>query len=38
MASVGALLDYLVRERALGDFDDDGIRGLDIKDIEILAL
>lgn len=38
MSSIGALLDYLVRERALSDFDDDGIRGLDIRDIEILAL
>lgn len=38
MSTVGALLDHLVRERALGDFDADGIRGLDIRDIEILAL
>jgi DNA mismatch repair protein MSH5 len=37
-AQTRALLDYLVRERALGGFDDDGVRGLDIKDIEILAL
>ena len=38
MSAVGALLDHLVRERALGDFDADGIRGLDVRDIEILAL
>lgn len=38
MSSVGALLDHLVRERALGDFDADGIKGLDVRDIEILAL
>ncbi|KAF8798995.1 hypothetical protein BYT27DRAFT_7177307 [Phlegmacium glaucopus] len=38
MSSVGALLDYLVRERALSDFDDDGITGLDVRDIELLAL
>lgn len=38
MSTIGALLDHLVRERALGDFDADGIRGLDVRDIEILAL
>ena len=38
MSTVGALLDHLVRERALSDFDADGIRGLDVRDIEILAL
>ncbi|KAF8804405.1 hypothetical protein BYT27DRAFT_7046013, partial [Phlegmacium glaucopus] len=38
MSSVGALLNYLVRERALSDFDDDGITGLDVRDVEILAL
>ena len=37
MSSVRALLDHLVRERALSDFDADGIRGLDVRDIEILA-
>jgi DNA mismatch repair protein MSH5 len=38
MASVGALLDHLVRERAASDYDDDGIPGLDVKDIQLLAL
>jgi len=38
MSSVRALLDHLVRERAVGDFDVDGIKGLDVRDIEILAL
>ena len=38
MSTVGVLLDHLVRERALGDFDADGIRGLDVRDIEILSL
>ena len=38
MASIGALLDYVVRERALGDLGDDGIGGLDIRDIEIISL
>ncbi|KAG7088348.1 hypothetical protein E1B28_012352 [Marasmius oreades] len=37
MASVGALLDHLVRERAMS-FDDEGIHGLDIRSIETLAL
>ena len=38
MASVGALIDHMVKERALSDFDDDGISGLDIRNIESLAL
>ncbi|RDB18026.1 MutS 5 [Hypsizygus marmoreus] len=38
MASIGALLDYLVREHAVNDLDDDGIGGLDVGDIEILSL
>ncbi|KDR82897.1 hypothetical protein GALMADRAFT_220895 [Galerina marginata CBS 339.88] len=38
MASVGGLLEHIVRERALSDFEHDGIGGLDIKDIEILCL
>ena len=38
LASIGALLDYIVRERALSDFDDKGIGGLDIRDIELLSL
>ncbi|KAG6907882.1 hypothetical protein DXG01_007046 [Tephrocybe rancida] len=38
MASIGALLDHVVRERAVGDLDDEGIGGLDIRDIEILSL
>ena len=38
MGSIGALLDHLLRERALSDLDDEGIEGLDVKDIEILSL
>ncbi|KAF8957258.1 hypothetical protein BDZ97DRAFT_2079293 [Flammula alnicola] len=38
MASIGVVLEHLVRERALSEFDDDGIGGLDIRNIEILAL
>ncbi|KAG6840989.1 hypothetical protein C0991_002879 [Blastosporella zonata] len=38
MASIGALLDHVVRERVVGDLDDEGIGGLDIRDIEILSL
>jgi len=38
MASIGALLDHIVRDRALADFDDDGIGGLDITNIEIISL
>ncbi|KAG7440868.1 uncharacterized protein BT62DRAFT_1080549 [Guyanagaster necrorhizus] len=38
LASIGALLDYLVRERVLNDLEGEGTHGLDIRDIEILAL
>lgn len=38
MASVGALIDYLVREQAMSDFDDEGIQGLKVRNIEILTL
>jgi DNA mismatch repair protein MSH5 len=37
MASIGALIDYLVRERAACDLDDEGIAGLEVNDIEIIA-
>ncbi|KAK0221916.1 DNA mismatch repair protein MutS [Armillaria fumosa] len=38
LASIGALLDHLVRERALNDLEGEGTHGLDIREIEILAL
>ncbi|GAW05700.1 dna mismatch repair protein msh5 [Lentinula edodes] len=38
MASIGALLDQLVRARAVDDLEDEGIRGLEVRDIECLAL
>lgn len=38
MASIGALLDHIVREKALSDCDDEGIGGIDIRDIEILSV
>lgn len=38
MASIGALIDYVVRERAVGDLDDEGVGGLFVRDIEILTL
>jgi DNA mismatch repair protein MSH5 len=38
MASVGALLDYLTRQRAVGELDDEGLEGLEIRDIEALTL
>ncbi|KAF8349474.1 DNA mismatch repair protein MutS [Amanita rubescens] len=37
MASIGALIDYLVRERAACDLDDEGIASLEVNDIEIIA-
>lgn len=38
MSAAGALIDHLVRERAMTDLDDEGIRGLEIREIEILTL
>lgn len=38
MSSVGALLDHLTRERAVGELDDDGLEGLEITGIESLSL
>ncbi len=38
LGSLGALLDHLVRIRAVGELEDEGIGGLDIRDIESLAL
>ncbi|KAF7981473.1 hypothetical protein HWV62_33513 [Athelia sp. TMB] len=38
MASIGALLEYLTRQRAATDFDDGGLESLDVLDIEVLTL
>jgi hypothetical protein len=38
MASIGALLDHLARERAVTELEDDGIGGLEVRDIEVLSL
>ncbi|TFK52577.1 hypothetical protein OE88DRAFT_1712112 [Heliocybe sulcata] len=38
LACIGALLDYLVRERAIGELEDEGLGGLEIRGIEPLAL
>ncbi|KAF5385688.1 hypothetical protein D9757_005471 [Collybiopsis confluens] len=38
IASVGALLDHLVHERAAYDLENEGIQGLEVENIEILAL
>ncbi|KIJ64516.1 hypothetical protein HYDPIDRAFT_40260 [Hydnomerulius pinastri MD-312] len=38
ISSVGSLLDFLARERAAGELDDDGPEALDIRGIEALAL
>lgn len=38
MSSAGALIDHLVREQALSDLNDEGIRGLVIREIEVLTL
>ncbi|TFK28044.1 hypothetical protein FA15DRAFT_107923 [Coprinopsis marcescibilis] len=38
LSSIGALIDHLVRQRAASDYDNDGIAGLDIRDIQVLAV
>lgn len=39
ISCLGALLDYLARERAAGDLDDDaGVEGLNISGIEVLTI
>jgi len=38
ISSVGALLDHLTRERAVGELDDEGLEGLEIRDIEVVTL
>ncbi|KAJ7134704.1 DNA mismatch repair protein MutS [Mycena epipterygia] len=38
IASIGALLDHLVRERAVNDLDDEGVAGLEVRDIEAISL
>ncbi|KAJ7175937.1 muts domain V-domain-containing protein [Mycena filopes] len=40
IASIGALLDHLVRERAVNnlDLEDEGIVGLEVRDIEAISL
>ncbi|KAL1682284.1 DNA mismatch repair protein MutS [Schizophyllum commune] len=38
IACVGALLDHMVRERAVNDLEEEGISGLAIRDIESIAL
>jgi len=38
MASAGALIDYLVREQAMSDFDGGKPQWLEVRNIEILTL
>ncbi|KAF8476686.1 DNA mismatch repair protein MutS [Russula ochroleuca] len=38
LGSIGALLDYLIREKALGDLESEGIKGLDVRGIVNLSL
>ncbi|KAI8986224.1 DNA mismatch repair protein MutS [Trametes punicea] len=38
LGSVGALLEYLVRARAVAELDDEGVGGLEIRNIEPLPL
>jgi len=38
LSSIGALIDFLTRERAAGELDHDGPEGPEIQSIEVLAL
>ncbi|KAH9889862.1 DNA mismatch repair protein MutS [Cubamyces lactineus] len=38
LGSIGALLEYLVRARAVAELDDDGIGGLEVRNLEPLPL
>lgn len=38
MSSIGALLDQLARERAIGDLEDEGVEGLQVLGMQALAL
>ena len=38
LGCIGALLDHLARIRAVGDLDDEGVNGLEVRAIEPLAL
>jgi hypothetical protein len=38
ISATGALLDYIARARAVGELEDEGISGLEIRSIEFLAL
>ena len=38
LGSVGALLDYLARARAISELEDEGVGGLEIRDIKPLPL
>ncbi len=38
MASIGALIDQLVREMIARDLDDDPLAAIDVRDIEALTL
>ncbi|KAI0061404.1 hypothetical protein BV25DRAFT_1870738 [Artomyces pyxidatus] len=38
LGSMGALLDYLARERAVGDLEDEGVGGLEVRGIEMFSL
>lgn len=35
---MGALLDHLARARAVGELDDEGLEGLEVRGIEVLTL
>jgi DNA mismatch repair protein MSH5 len=38
LSAVGALIDHLVRLNAVGDLENDGIEGLEVRGIEVMEL
>jgi DNA mismatch repair protein MSH5 len=38
LSSIGALLDHLTRERAVGNLGDEGVGGLEIRGIETFTM
>jgi DNA mismatch repair protein MSH5 len=38
MACIGAIIDQMIRDRAIGNLENEGIAGINVRGIEVLAL
>lgn len=38
MACIGALLDHIIRDRAFGELQDEGVADLEVRDIGAVSL